>query len=149
MGLREIAETLINLQKEEKNKNRTFVEKSNIDYSNNEKEIEGENDENIEIGIQKVKEIMENPKIIEEFDSDIFDVLVDYVIIGGYDESGQIDQYMIRFICKSQFELSAKDDISKERIIEEAYLSKLSNRVILDFINRQNIFLYEKDEIGR
>lgn len=48
MGLREIAETVINLQKEEKNKNRTFVEKSNIDYSNNEKEIKGgkENDEN-------------------------------------------------------------------------------------------------------
>lgn len=48
MGLREIAKIVINLQKEEKNKNRTFVEKLNIDYSNNEKEIKGgnENDEN-------------------------------------------------------------------------------------------------------
>lgn len=55
---------------------------------------------------------------------------------------------MIRFVYKSKFALSAKDEISKEKIIENSYLSKSNNRVILGFINRQNIFIYEKDENG-
>ncbi len=48
IGLREIAKTIINLQKEEKNKNYTFVKKQKKEYSNNEEQIKGgiENDEN-------------------------------------------------------------------------------------------------------
>lgn len=48
MGLREIAKTVVNLQKEEKNKNHTFVNKQEKGYSNNkENEIGGmENGEN-------------------------------------------------------------------------------------------------------
>lgn len=48
MGIREIAKTVVNLQKEEKNKNHTFVNKQEKEYSNNEeKEIGGiENGEN-------------------------------------------------------------------------------------------------------
>lgn len=120
----------------------------NIDNKIETLQSEIKNDERIEIGIQKVREVIENEKIMEEFDADIFDALVDYVIIGGFDESGQIDPYMIRFICKSKFALSTKDDYSKEKIMENAYLSKTNNKVILDFINRQSIFLYEKDENG-
>lgn len=40
-GLREIAKTVINLQKEEKRKNRTFVKNQNKDYSNSKENIEG------------------------------------------------------------------------------------------------------------
>lgn len=41
LGLREIAKTIKNLQIEEKNKNRTFVKKQNMDYANDKEKIEG------------------------------------------------------------------------------------------------------------
>lgn len=41
IGLREIAKTVINLQKEEKNQNHTFVNNQKEEYSNNEENIKG------------------------------------------------------------------------------------------------------------
>ena len=43
----------------------------------------------------------------------MFDALVDYIIIGGY-ENGKKDDCMIRFICKTQFE----DDLTKQKITD-------------------------------
>ncbi len=45
MGLREIAKTVINLQKEEKNQNRTFVNNQKEEYSNNKENIKGGNED--------------------------------------------------------------------------------------------------------
>jgi len=109
---------------------------------------EEKNDNSIEDGIKKLKQIIEKDTLMEEFDADVFDALVDYVIIGGYNESGQIDPYMIRFVCKSRFQLSAKDEVSKQKVMENAYIENTKFNVILDFINRQNIFVFEKDEKG-
>lgn len=44
MGLREIAKTITNLQKEEKNQNYTFVNNEKEEYSNNKENIKGGND---------------------------------------------------------------------------------------------------------
>ncbi len=44
MGLREIAKTVINLQKEEKNQNRTFVNNQKEEYSNSKENIKGGNE---------------------------------------------------------------------------------------------------------
>lgn len=70
------------------------------------------------------------------------------VIVGGYTEDGQKDQYMIRFICKSQFRLSSKDEVTREKIIENSHLDSSNFNVILDFINRQNFMSFEKDIDG-
>ena len=43
---------------------------------------------------------------MEGFDQEIFNAIVDYVIVGGYDENGVIDPYLIRFILKREFDLS-------------------------------------------
>lgn len=45
MGLREIAKTVINLQKEEKNQNRTFVNNQKEEYSNSKENIKGGNED--------------------------------------------------------------------------------------------------------
>lgn len=45
MGLREIAKTVINLQKEEKNQNHTFVNNQKEEYSNNKENIKGGNED--------------------------------------------------------------------------------------------------------
>lgn len=112
-------------------------------------EAENTNDLNIKEGIKKLKEMISYGKIMEKFDSEVFDALVDYVIIGGHDENGQIDPYMVRFVCKSKFNLSAKDEVSKEKVLLNGDIRKTNFNVILDFINRQSIFLFEKDAYGK
>lgn len=107
------------------------------------------NDNGIEKGIAKFKEILKNEDIMEEFDSDVFDAIVDYVIIGGYTEDGQKDQYMIRFICKSKFRLSNTEEVTKEKIISNSHLDTSEYNVILDFVNRQSFMLFERDENGK
>lgn len=36
----------------------------------------------------KMKELLNSKDIMEDFDQEVFNALVDYVIIGGYDENG-------------------------------------------------------------
>ena len=107
------------------------------------------NDDGIERGISKFKEILKKEEIMEEFDSDVFDAIVDYVIIGGYTEDGQKDEYMIRFICKSKFRLSNTEEITTEKILSNSHIGTSEYKVILDFINRQRFMLFERDENGK
>ena len=128
------------------NKYNDSIEKldNKIDYIKMQKNTE----EGIEKGIRNLKEVINNGNIMAEFDADIFDALVDYVIIGGYDECGNKDEYMIRFVCKSKFDISLKDEITEEKIVSNSRLLESKFNVILDFINRQSIIVFEKDENG-
>lgn len=123
--------------------------KEKIEMKIDQIKAEVKNDNGIEKGISKFKEILKNEEIMEEFDSDVFDAIVDYVIIGGYTEDGQKDQYMIRFICKSKFRLSNTDEITREKITSNSHLDTSEYNVILDFINRQSFMLFERDENGK
>ena len=55
---------------------------------------------------------------MEGFDQEIFNAIVDYVIVGGYDENGVIDPYLIRFILKREFDLSVPKDVLDEVVIQ-------------------------------
>lgn len=44
-----------------------------------------------------------------KFDKDVFECLVDRVIIGETQEDGTIEPYTIRFICKNGSEINCKD----------------------------------------
>ena len=60
-------------------------------------------DDKVEIGIKKIQtelQIRESSNEIKPFDEDLFEALVDYGIIGGYDENDNKTNYLIRFICK-------------------------------------------------
>jgi len=129
---------------EKLNKYKDLLEKleNKIDYI----KMQINTNEGIENGIKKIKEIIENDKLLDEFDIDIFDALVDYVIVGGYDESGKKDPYLIRFVCKSKFDLS--DDVTAEKVLDNSSLAESKFNVILDFINRQQIIVFEKNEEG-
>lgn len=67
------------------------LEKLNNKIENYNKEKESyillrEDDDKIERGINKIIDIVDDDsKILESFDEKVFDGLVDYVIIGGYD----------------------------------------------------------------
>ena len=128
-------------------------EQYDIKIENIQKEIESlnlviEDKENIETGISKFKELLDTNIKLEEFDKDIFNALIDYIIVGGYDEKGNPDPYLLRFICKNNFDITKIKDIDKEKITQKDNILKKSN-VLLEFISNQRVFNFERDEEGR
>ena len=109
-----------------------------------------DDDNKVEKGINKLKvELLtrESTNQSKEFDEDLFEALVDYGIIGGFNEKGEKENYMIRFICKTGFNLRAREDITEEIIIENNNLKNQSSSIytpVLDFVSNQHFFVYEK-----
>ena len=97
----------------------------------------------------KVKELLASKDIMEGFDQEIFNAIVDYVIVGGYDENGVIDSYLIRFILKREFDLNVPKDVPDEVVIQNNKIDLNSNNVLVDFINTRKYFSYERDENGK
>ena len=85
---------------------------------------------------------------MEGFDQEIFNAIVDYVIVGGNDENGVIDPYLIRFILKREFDLSVPKDVLDEVVIQNNKIDLNSNNVLVDFTNTRKYFSYERDENG-
>ena len=108
-----------------------------------------EDKKSISDGLKKVKELLASKDIMEGFDQEIFNAIVDYVIVGGYDENGVIDPYLIRFILKREFDLSVPKDVPDEVIIQNNKIDLNSNNVLVDFINTRKYFSYERDENGK
>ena len=55
--------------------------------------------ERIKQRLNKFKSLFKNIDIMPKFDKDVFECLIDKVIIGETLEDGTINQYTIRFIC--------------------------------------------------
>ena len=108
-----------------------------------------EDKKSISDGLRKVKELLASKDIMEGFDQEIFNAIVDYVIVGGYDENGVIDPYLIRFILKREFDLSVTKDVPDEVVIQNNKIDFNSNNVLVDFINTRKYFSYERDENGK
>ena len=47
-----------------------------------------------------------------KFDKDVFEYLIDKVVIGETLEDGTINSYTIRFICKNGAEINCKDEFT-------------------------------------
>ena len=56
-----------------------------------------------------VDEMDRDKDIMPKFDKDVFECLIDKVIIGKIEENGTINPYTIRFICKNGTEINCKD----------------------------------------
>ena len=108
-----------------------------------------EDKKSISDGLRKVKELLASKDIMEGFDQEIFNAIVDYVIVGGYDENRVIDPYLIRFILKREFDLSIPKDVPDEVVIQNNKIDLNSNNVLVDFINTRKYFSYERDESGK
>ena len=50
-----------------------------------------------------------------KFDKDVFECLIDKVVIGEIEEDGTINPYTIRFICKNGVEINCKDKFTATR----------------------------------
>ena len=65
--------------------------------------------ESIKHRLNKFKSLFKDIEIMPKFDKDVFECLIDKVIIGETLENGTIEPYTIRFICKNGSEINCKD----------------------------------------
>ena len=68
--------------------------------------------ESIKQRLNKFKSLFKNIDIMPKFDKDVFECLIDKVIIGEIEEKGTINPYTIRFICKNGAEINCKDNFT-------------------------------------
>lgn len=108
-----------------------------------------EDDRSIENGIEKFEELINNNDTMEVFDEEIFDALIDYVVIGGYDENSNKDNALIRFVLKRQFDLTEKKDIHPEDIVSNNRILNSKENIILDFSMKYTTRTFDKDENGK
>ena len=86
---------------------------------------------------------MDSKDIIEDFDQEIFNAIVDYVIVGGYDENGKCQPYMLRIIIKTEHnEICDIYPDFKEYSKNDFY-------TIIDYYSNQTFHFYEKDKKGK
>ena len=53
--------------------------------------------------INEFRKLLNENRIVDEFDRAVFESIVDYVIVGGYDDKGNKDPEMISFVYKTGF----------------------------------------------
>ena len=54
--------------------------------------------------IDAMRKLLTDAPILKEFDRNVFESIVEKVIVGGYDDDGNADPYMITFVYKTGFE---------------------------------------------
>lgn len=62
--------------------------------------------ESIKLRLNKFKSLFKDIDIMPKFDKDVFECLIDKVVIGEIEENGTITPYTIRFICKNGTEIN-------------------------------------------
>lgn len=141
------------IDKESYNKKKVTFDnkKEKIDKEIEQYRLLTEDEDKVESGIKKIKEVIDSNKLLDGFDRDVFDALVDYIIIGGY-ENGKKDDCMIRFICKTQFDDTPREDLTNQKIIDNNDIMdyKCNSFInILDFYSNQQFFYFYVDENGK
>lgn len=94
-----IDESISDEQFEKKKKKLTAdIEKKEKQRKEIEEEIQ--NEEAVTLRLEKFKEIFANRVILEEFDREVFECLIEKIVIGEKREDGTYDPYTIKFICR-------------------------------------------------
>ena len=71
--------------------------------------------ESIKQRLNKFKSLFKNIDIMPKFDKEVFECLIDKVVIGETLEDGTINPYTIRFICKNGTKINCKDKFTAMR----------------------------------
>jgi len=110
-----------------------------------------EDDNKVEQGIAKIKNALNLKSILSDFDGEVFEALVNYVIIGGVVD-GQLEPCMIRFICKSDNQKNNNRYIDEEFILRNKNIECGESEdyiPVLDIYSNQQYYVFEKGEDGR
>ena len=70
------------------------------------KQLQGEADveKDLHKRIDAMRKLLTDAPVLKEFDRNVFESIVEKVIVGGYDEAGNADPSMITFVYKTGFE---------------------------------------------
>ena len=106
-------------------------------------------DAKVDTGLNKIRESLNSflaSNSVTSFDESLFEALVDYVIIGGYEKNGEKNNYMIRFIIKNGFDLRSRGDITNEKIMENNRIGMEDSiySPIIEFVSNQNIIVFDR-----
>lgn len=122
----------------------------NIQKVKEDKEGNIEKEDSIKGKIEGIKELLKKNQIITEFDREVFNILVDKVIIGGIDENENINPYIINFILKNN-KTNNDDEISKneEKRAKKQdinYIDIKDKNILCEVKSFQRLKIFEKDE---
>ena len=95
-----------------------------------------------------LSEFSSEKQFLSSFDSKLFDELVLYGCVGGYDENDDIDPYMIRFIIKTDVNEKIRENMISDIIVNNNHIGDEDNifKQILDFKIKQNFCTFEQIE---
>ena len=122
----------------------------NIQKVKEDKEGNIEKEDSLKGKIEGIKELLKKNQIINEFDREVFNILVDKVIIGGIDENGNKNPYIINFVLKNN-KINNDDEISKneEKRAKKQdinYIDIKDKNILCEVKSFQRLKIFEKDE---
>ena len=68
-------------------------------------------------GLNKFKTLFKDNEIMPEFDKDVFELMIEKVIIGEEEQNGDINPRVITFILKSGNEIKCEDSTNKKNSV--------------------------------
>lgn len=98
-------------------------------------------DNTLQKRIQEIKKMLSKNSILESFDRDVFESIIDKVIVGGYRKDGSKDPYKITFIYKTGF----KSEIGESK----ARFEKLSELCSNTGVKVEDVYTYPNDDTCR
>ena len=72
-------------------------------------------------GLNKFKTLFKDNEIMPEFDKDVFELIIEKVIIGEKDSKGKTNPRVITFILKSGNEIKCKEDEKEDKNQQSSY----------------------------
>ena len=84
-------------------------------------QIELEDSISLNQGLNKFKTLFKDNEIMPEFDKDVFELMIEKVIIGEKESIGEINPRVITFILKSGNEIKCQDDKKEQKNQQLSY----------------------------
>ena len=84
-------------------------------------QLELEDSISLNQGLNKFKTLFKDNEIMPEFDKDVFELMIEKVIIGEKEENGKSNPRVITFILKSGNEIKCKDDKKDDKNQQSSY----------------------------
>lgn len=87
-------------------------------------------------GLNKFKTLFKDNEIMPNFDKDVFELMIEKVIIGEKDSKGKINPRVITFILKSGNEIKCED--SNDSVVKENLTTEESQNQQSSYEAREN-----------
>ena len=108
-----------------------------------------EKEDNLKNKIEEIKNLLKNNEIITEFDREVFDILVDKIIIGETDSEGNNNPYVISFVLKNGKNADGTISEEKESKVKKQKIKTINiedKNVVCEIKSFQKLKIFEKDE---